>query len=519
MKNKLLAAMIGVMVILLLLEGGLRVVGAFSSGATDRRPPQDLDTYTIVCLGDSWTYGIGAAYDKSYPRQLEDLLKALPDKKKIRVINRGVGAYNSSQILHEYKELLRSGVRPDLVIVLSGGANYWNYWGLYDALKDTSFISAATKCLYRIRVFKLTKLLFLTIKEKNRDMIHARLASYNVDPSPEAGNMPQKQDYCTEGWRHVDRNEYDKAVILFKKGLHIDPRESACYLGLGRIYYNQKIPYTAAAWYFKGLAANPHESEFYACMGELYAGQRQYDKAVTWYAKGIAINPNNVRLYLDLGMLFRERERYDDAIAWFQKGINVNPKDSNLYIGLGCCVYFGKKDYEKAKFYIKKGLSLSQERLSLFPVFCSALTNEERADLYKELVKDGLMPQWFIQNSDYLVLDPARNDEKRNKRIEEWITHDVEKIISLSKARGSKVLLLSYPNHYMHLISLLMRQIANKNSVYFMDFERVFSDLLLKGGKPEDYFVPDNHCNAVGYGIMARNIVDKIGQEHIFDRK
>lgn len=46
--------------------------------------------HTILCLGDSFTQGIGAGPDQDYPAQLKKLLNS-NTAKKFRVINIGMG--------------------------------------------------------------------------------------------------------------------------------------------------------------------------------------------------------------------------------------------------------------------------------------------------------------------------------------------------------------------------------------------------------------------------------------------
>lgn len=73
----------------------------------------------ILVLGDSMTFGWGAAQDDTYPKVLERLLneKPLPRMKpRVEVLNTGVGNYNTSQ---EVAYLRERGLeyQPDLVIL------------------------------------------------------------------------------------------------------------------------------------------------------------------------------------------------------------------------------------------------------------------------------------------------------------------------------------------------------------------------------------------------------------------
>ena len=73
-------------------------------------------TFRVLVLGDSVTFGHGSVYEHSYPRLLEDHLRAWRPEVEWQVWNLGVPGYNTSQ---ELAHLLEVGpaFQPDLVIV------------------------------------------------------------------------------------------------------------------------------------------------------------------------------------------------------------------------------------------------------------------------------------------------------------------------------------------------------------------------------------------------------------------
>ena len=78
------------------------------------------DTYRVLALGDSWTFGFRLHEPDSYPRQLERVLRESAakrgDTRKIEVINAGVVGYSTDQ---EAAYLASEGWKysPDLVLV------------------------------------------------------------------------------------------------------------------------------------------------------------------------------------------------------------------------------------------------------------------------------------------------------------------------------------------------------------------------------------------------------------------
>jgi lysophospholipase L1-like esterase len=92
---------------------------------------------TIICIGDSVTYGHGVSSEESYPARLEQLLKA-GGGESIRVMNRGVTGWNqagSPNFLRKETRLIgqvhKKGGRP--VVLYLGGHNDvmgagWEQW-------------------------------------------------------------------------------------------------------------------------------------------------------------------------------------------------------------------------------------------------------------------------------------------------------------------------------------------------------------------------------------------------------
>ena len=88
-----------------------------SIGLRDREYGDKKDnTFRILVLGDSITFGLGVELEDTYPKQLETILGLRNDGKKYEVINAGVMGYGTD---HEFYYLEEWGakLKPDLVIV------------------------------------------------------------------------------------------------------------------------------------------------------------------------------------------------------------------------------------------------------------------------------------------------------------------------------------------------------------------------------------------------------------------
>jgi lysophospholipase L1-like esterase len=77
--------------------------------------PKGTSEYRVLALGDSVTFGTGVAQERTFCARLQPLLSAKLQR-PVRVINTGVGGYNTVQ---EYNYLMKEGLSldPDLVML------------------------------------------------------------------------------------------------------------------------------------------------------------------------------------------------------------------------------------------------------------------------------------------------------------------------------------------------------------------------------------------------------------------
>jgi len=94
-----------------------------SLGLRDDEFPRDKPEgeQRVLCLGDSFTFALGVAFEDLYSQRLERRLNALGGPTRFQVINAGVAGYNTRQ---ELIYLLAEGfeLEPDLVVI----GFYWN---------------------------------------------------------------------------------------------------------------------------------------------------------------------------------------------------------------------------------------------------------------------------------------------------------------------------------------------------------------------------------------------------------
>ena len=87
--------------------------------------------------------------------------------------------------------------------------------------------------------------------------------------------------------------------------------------------------------------------------------------------------------------------------------------------------------------------------------------------------------------------------------VGEWLKSDIAKVIRMCRRAGVPILMHGYPSGGLRGV---LAGTAAEHGVPFIDHMPVFQAL----AHPEEYFAPDRHCNALGYGLMAKDLQPKV---------
>lgn len=250
MKNKLLVLALGAAAALLLAETALRLTGFIWS---QKAPRPAGAGYTILCLGDSFTFGSGAPKENSYPLQLARLLNSNGQGLEFTVINGGLPGQNTSQILTELAQDLEE-TKPALVVLLAGGANCWNFFG-YHSYRNKSPLARLADRLDTIKIVKLVRLLGSG----------AAGGGYAVEKTPrERTPLPQclpspNNDEILAYYRQAElsagRGDYAYALTSLKKAALLAPENGYLCWNVAEIYDITGNHAEAGAWREKGRRA------------------------------------------------------------------------------------------------------------------------------------------------------------------------------------------------------------------------------------------------------------------------
>ncbi|MBI5239300.1 MAG: radical SAM protein [Elusimicrobia bacterium] len=531
------AVLLGALAALVLLEAGLRLFGAAQRIALEvpeRRPGDSV----VLCLGDSFTFGTGAPRDLSYPRQLEKVLNADAGPRRFVVVNGGVPGRNTTQLL-EALEADLAAVRPDLVILLAGLNNSWNLKGYHAHRGGRTWSAAALDRLYRIRTFKLAKLLL-------QDLRRVSAASPGARPPRDAA--PQARDeslYRGAGLALERLGSLPLALRAFEAGAESDPHppDNANLAELARIRSSARNPFVRReislflrrtapglaaggprmpppdggrrtawtpvlnklsrvraiapgrslarsisrilygdsgrdpiSWDMQDWAAHKRMGQAGALVSECFALQDRgaFSESSQRCRQAIALYPGYEPAYFGLGLNLKRAGRYREAARAFMQGVAADPDSSH------------SSSYSELV-----GLRFAVQDPGL---------RQEIADFFEKLAQ---RPQ-----GDPEMLEALRApDARRQEDVAAWIEDDLGRIIAVCRRKGIPVLMQSYPGQ----ADPLSRDVAARNAVPFVDHAAAFAPRLA-GGRRGGYFIADGHCNAAGYGLMAKTLRRKMSE-------
>jgi len=304
--EKIMAAILGLLFCIIILEIGLRLGGfIFLSLQEYRAAIQKKGTYRIMCLGESTTFSLGSR--GCYPNQLEEILNQRNTGINFSVINKGIGGICTAMIVLQLEDNLNK-YNPDMVITMMGASDGVNTVAYEDvpAKETTSFFKS-------LRIYKLVKLLRLRIINKAQKSGICKLREKKEDISTKASGLTQPTNLKEE-------------KKIFEKTIEVNPENERAYIELGLRYRNQ---------------------------GE-------YDKAEEMFKRAIEINPGNDWTYAELGWCYRRQGKYDKVEEMLKEAIEINPRNEKTYAELGrCCEKQGK--YGVAKEYFRRANRLRLE--------------------------------------------------------------------------------------------------------------------------------------------------------------
>ncbi|MDP7420425.1 MAG: hypothetical protein QGH40_01040, partial [bacterium] len=469
-----------------LLEIGLRVAGHLYSRRTPERFGQgsiiraktssesadpaangrEKSDFTLLCVGDSYTFGGLSEFDETYPSYLQEIVDSNKTGKRIRIVNGGVCEYNSRQVRIRLPQLIKT-YRPDAVILLVGSANKFNLAG-FDLGGKNPILSA----IRGLRLYKMGKIISVNLK----GLFLKWKTRSSADKEIETG---AEEEFGADGYAITTvtkrATDYIERMLLLR-----EPSES--YSHTERVWYlsNTKSITEGMFYGHQVLEKEIVSPELLCTLGFFYFQTGAIDKAIKILEMAMDKYPDSHRpkafgalVYSRLGKEFAYQKNYDEAVKFLCKTIELDPYDHDNY-------YLLIKSYE--------------------------LQNKYKADELMSLMQDmaeknpGLMDNaLFARYVHYL-----RDKKKWETQLDAWLEEDLEASAAICRDQDVPLLIQNYP--YPHTAAnKALKSLADRHSLPFLEqcaeFEKLTND-----ANWSTYFLDDDHCTPAGHEVMARNV-------------
>jgi tetratricopeptide (TPR) repeat protein len=527
-KYKFSLILLGVILAFVLLECALGLLSFICSKIylPEFKPVRPADeAAVIVCLGDSFTYGLGAGYKNSYPVQLEDILNKKAGRGKFKVFNLGIPGSNSSMVVSRLEESIKK-FKPDLVIVAIGANDTWNKTevGLnaeIQHIKSKMFMA-------KLRSFNLVKLIWINLRQKMsvflpREKMIWRDKQRFADTSAEKTEWSEVAVYkftardsrsyelIKKGNDFRSQSDFERAKACYLQVLENDADNPKGILELSRCYklageYGKAIDLLGRA-----IRSGREDPQLFAELDDIFILLGNLQKAVNFYSALLKEMPENLRIkkqlskaYVDLGnWLIRENDIFA-AEDCFVKALEYDvSREQALRKLLETAAFYAEK------YSLAKAVDCLNRLLKIIPD--DARIYADLAYLYGAQNKTTKM---FFCYSRMANL-PA---DKRSKDFSPaaLLARDLDnallfanlvKIIRICRREKITLMFSSYPRK----LPLPLISAAREYDIPLVDQRQAFADLPA-GEMDSKYFISptDRHCTRQGYRVMAENIAAEV---------
>ena len=214
-------------------------------------------------------------------------------------------------------------------------------------------------------------------------------------------------------------NKFQKAEMLLKNIIKIDPTHYKAHINIGVIYVKLDKLRDAEEYFIKAIKLKPDYELAYFNLGTTQDKLGKTKEAENNFKTAIKINPNYIEAYSNLGNLYLRTNNLNSAEIYLQKAINLKPNFSEAHYNLGL-TQSKKLRYDLAEFSYKKAIEFK-------PNFKDAIHN-----LKKILRQNKLLfnIQEYKKNIDRSIIETGLSKDPYvfNRKVEQELIHELYKL-------------------------------------------------------------------------------------------
>jgi len=163
--------------------------------------------------------------------------------------------------------------------------------------------------------------------------------------------------FFIKGMTYNYMGKFDNAIKSFNKAIQLDSTNSNYFSGLGDSYVSQEKYEKALSFYITATKKKDPIDRPFTMIPQIYAELNQPEKALeSFYKSKETISKKSdsyINALYNIGLYELLNKDYDKSEPAFKELIELAPNDFHSYAKL-IQVYYGKKEYDKAKPLIEK---------------------------------------------------------------------------------------------------------------------------------------------------------------------
>ncbi len=204
------------------------------------------------------------------------------------------------------------------------------------------------------------------------------------------------------GMEYLYMENFEKAIIYFKKCLDIEPEDQSSLYNIVYCYDMLDSNEVAIQFLQNYIDSQPYSETGWHQLGREYYNLGKYNEAIKSFDFAILIDDNFVGAYLEKAKTLEKLERYYDAIDNYNKCNKLDDPSAFSYLRIGVCyenlqqienaiayykksaeqdpyldkpilniisILFQQREYQKSIFYINQLINLEEENLKYWRLY------------------------------------------------------------------------------------------------------------------------------------------------------
>ncbi|MCB9757313.1 MAG: tetratricopeptide repeat protein [Candidatus Omnitrophica bacterium] len=510
---------------LLILEGGLRLGGWVFISLQEKGNQSNVAAgkeYRILCLGESTT-ALGG--EQAYPRQLERILNSRQSLTKFKVINKGIPATTTDQIVAKVESYI-DDYQPQMVVAMMGINDPQNLvkrnWR-----EKVSRYSKAFKLFDMIAAHLAQKR-----KEATSDFVEQQITKLEKQAVANSSLRVAVEIAKANLYRSANRPQQEKDAIL--KALSTDEKSAQAWQLLG-IYYVRHAEYEKAleslqkAYDFGSAVVKISSLERIA---QAYKLLNDSEKAEKIYRDILMHWPRHPQANGALGDILLEQGKYEEAVKLYLQQLDIDPQEVAVYGKLAHC-YRRLGQVQKIDQIFGLGVKVNAENPEiLYEWGYSLLENKKYAQAEKvfwEALRLNKKDQRGVNEKIYERLRECYQSQSKTDQLEqlnkllrrkseEYNPGTQKNYLQLAKILAKyriPLIAVQYPKRSVAPLAAML--LSAPQEVMLVDNQQVFEEALKESSYDDlfsDRFAGDfGHCTPKGNAVLAEHVAEKILQE------